>query len=304
MTAQGRLFGKDLFRKDKNVVKRIEKLTRDIAVLEAKIEDIKSGAIYRNAFEWRFEFPEVLDEKTGEFTGFDIIIGNPPYGVKVETKAKELFKKQFADVHMRTPDTYIYFISQAFRLTGRKCLANFIVPNNLFYQNENEKARQLLLDKRLVAACNLGDNIFGDANVPTCVFVAENQSTQEYKFNYADYRDWNGDASRLFLREQMKEMEAAKVYSLPGRVFGVDTESVTILEKVREMSVSIDEVAEEMASGISTGGDKVFRMPKQKAEELSLEKGLLRPVLVGGEIDRYLVENTNNVLIYTTKKVS
>ncbi|MCW3109620.1 MAG: type restriction endonuclease [Segetibacter sp.] len=29
-----------------------------------------------NAFEWRFEFPEVLDDE-GDFAGFDMVIGNP-----------------------------------------------------------------------------------------------------------------------------------------------------------------------------------------------------------------------------------
>ncbi len=35
-------------------------------------------AIYRNAFEWRFEFPEVLNDE-GDFIGFDLVVGNPPY---------------------------------------------------------------------------------------------------------------------------------------------------------------------------------------------------------------------------------
>ncbi len=38
----------------------------------------KYNAVFGNAFEWRFKFPEVLDEE-GQFKGFDVIIGNPPY---------------------------------------------------------------------------------------------------------------------------------------------------------------------------------------------------------------------------------
>ena len=40
--------------------------------------DQKMKTLYGNSFEWRFEFPEVLDEE-GSFTGFDAVIGNPPY---------------------------------------------------------------------------------------------------------------------------------------------------------------------------------------------------------------------------------
>lgn len=40
-------------------------------------KQIEENKIYKNAFEWRFEFPEVLDDE-GNFIGFDVIIGNPP----------------------------------------------------------------------------------------------------------------------------------------------------------------------------------------------------------------------------------
>ena len=57
---------------------KVEKLNKQIKSLEADIEAIKNNKIYENAFEWRFEFPEVLDDN-GDFRGFDIVIGNPPY---------------------------------------------------------------------------------------------------------------------------------------------------------------------------------------------------------------------------------
>ena len=58
--------------------KQVKTLTADIQKLEAEIEEIKSNRIYENAFEWRLEFPEVLNDE-GDFMGFDCIIGNPPY---------------------------------------------------------------------------------------------------------------------------------------------------------------------------------------------------------------------------------
>ena len=40
--------------KKKTLQKRIDEL-------DAKVDEYKNAAIYNNAFEWRFEFPEVLD---------------------------------------------------------------------------------------------------------------------------------------------------------------------------------------------------------------------------------------------------
>ena len=64
--------------------KKVNKLNNEIDKLTVEIEDIESGKIYKNALEWRFEFPEVLNN-AGDFVGFDVVIGNPPY-----INAKEL----------------------------------------------------------------------------------------------------------------------------------------------------------------------------------------------------------------------
>jgi hypothetical protein len=57
-----------------------------------------------------------------------------------------------------------------------------------------------------------------------------------------------------------------------------------------------------MASGISTGGDKIFRIPKEFAEQNNFEQEILKPVLVGGEIDKYKIQDTSHCLIYSYKK--
>lgn len=46
--------------------------------LNDEIEGIRNNKMFVGAFEWRIEFPEILDD-TGCFIGFDCIIGNPPY---------------------------------------------------------------------------------------------------------------------------------------------------------------------------------------------------------------------------------
>ena len=58
--------------------KKVNKLTVEIQNLESLLAEIKNNRIYENAFEWRFEFPEVLNND-GDFVGFDVVIGNPPY---------------------------------------------------------------------------------------------------------------------------------------------------------------------------------------------------------------------------------
>lgn len=64
-----------------------KKLRKQLVQIEKEHEDIKNNKIYEHSFEWRFEFPALLD-KEGKFIGFDIIIGNPPYGAKLSSVEK------------------------------------------------------------------------------------------------------------------------------------------------------------------------------------------------------------------------
>src|SRR5690554_520871 len=77
MTQQQQLFEMSA-KEQKAWNKRLEDLTKQTNKLEAEIEEIKANKIFENAFEWRFEFPEVLNDD-GDFVGFDVVIGNPPY---------------------------------------------------------------------------------------------------------------------------------------------------------------------------------------------------------------------------------
>ncbi len=147
LTIQGRLFGKDKFKTDKKIVKRIEKLSNDIAKLDAHIEDLKSGALYKNAFEWRFEFPEVLDEKTGDFTGFDIVIANPPY-VRVDDISDLLRDKYklFYKTSIGKYDLYYLFFEKAFSICAPESMCVFISPNKFCAADSANKLREILFE--------------------------------------------------------------------------------------------------------------------------------------------------------------
>ena len=73
---------------------KIAKLNEERATLENQIEEIRANKLYENAFEWRFEFPEVLDDK-GDYIGFDAVIGNPPYNANGVGKGGGVLWKDF-----------------------------------------------------------------------------------------------------------------------------------------------------------------------------------------------------------------
>ena len=69
------LFDEKVSKKEKEKLKELENKVKSS---QSKIEEIKTNTNYKESFEWRFEFPELMNDK-GDFIGFDGIIGNPPY---------------------------------------------------------------------------------------------------------------------------------------------------------------------------------------------------------------------------------
>lgn len=232
--------------------------------------------------------------------GFDIVIGNPPYGAKLTKDEKTKFKALYSDVHMRTPDTFNYFISKSFTILKQNGVLSFIVPNNLLFQNENTKTRELLITQNyLKRVVNLGDNTFDNADVPTCIFVAIKKQKDNYFIAYSDNRKETLETIDLF--KAQKQLLSSEVKDVPDMVIGVSSSGVKIMKDIEAVSYKVDDIALEVASGISTGGDKIFRIPKQFAIENNFETEILKPVLVGGEIDKYKLQNTEHVLIYTAR---
>lgn len=280
--------------------KRIKELQKRYAEKQKELPEKQTSFNYQNAFEWRFEFPTLLDEQ-GRFMGFDIIIANPPFGAKLSEWEKATYKKEYADVHMRTPETFCYFISRAFRLAKTGAIVTYIVPNNMFFQNENVNTRSLLLfSNQLIRAINLGDNTFENADVPTCIFIAQKRHVEDYYVKYSDYRKYN--IKDIDWDKNIEQIAIDKIKSIPAYVLGISNNDIDILDTIRQNGITIDSLAEEMASGISTGGDKIFKLDAQQVRDFNIEKNILQKVLVGGDIDKYTITYRYDYLIYTTRE--
>jgi adenine-specific DNA-methyltransferase len=132
---------------DRQLIADHKKAVDLLTKLETEREDIVNNKIFENAFEWRFEFPEVLNDD-GDFVGFDVVIGNPPYGryLGLDEKVKEHLK--FRNIYGPTGDIAEFFI----RLVSSGLLRehytfSFIVPKGLSYVSSWSEVRKILLEK-------------------------------------------------------------------------------------------------------------------------------------------------------------
>ncbi len=115
-----------------------------IRALRKKLDDALSGGEYQNAFEWRFEFPEVLDDE-GNFLGFDCIIGNPPYMQVKKGLYSSIFYPFSEAKDVGKQNTYKVFIELGFNLVRQKGLISLITQSSIMCDKSAQFTRELLL---------------------------------------------------------------------------------------------------------------------------------------------------------------
>ncbi len=115
-----------------------------IRALRKKLDDALSGREYHNAFEWCFEFPEVLNDE-GDFLGFDCIIGNPPYIQVKKGLYSSIFYPFSEGKDIGKQNTYKVFIELGFNLTKQKGLISLITQSSIMCDYSAQFTRELLL---------------------------------------------------------------------------------------------------------------------------------------------------------------
>ncbi|GAA7377054.1 class I SAM-dependent DNA methyltransferase [Helicobacter pylori] len=262
---------------------------------------------FNNSLEWRFEFPEVLDDE-GNFLGFDCIIGNPPYIRQEQIKPlKPLLEKQYKDFYNSSADIYTYFFALAYHLLKEKGFNAFITSNKYARAKYGAKLRELLLKKTtIVSYMELNAlKVFESAAVDTSImsFIKQTPS-KESRFKYYEPTPNDGNnlksAPSLLMRQNALSTESfifanATLLDLRDKMEGVGT-------PLKDWDIQIN-------YGIKTGANEAFIIPTEKRdailnacktqEERERTERLIKPILRGKDIKRYSYEWAGEYLINT-----
>lgn len=183
----------DLFegdKKSKKEQKKIKKTKKKIGTLEEELEELENATFYDQAFEWRFEFPEVLDED-GNFTGFDAVIGNPPYlrPRNVPMRLKAYYRDNY-EVSQNQIDLYHFFIEHSTNILREGGSLSLIVPN-AFLANENcKKLRKFILENTSIElVVDSRESIFSEANVDVAIITLANKLKNKSNSNYLEIEE-------------------------------------------------------------------------------------------------------------------
>ncbi len=259
------------------------------------------------ALEWRFEFPEVLDDE-GDFLGFDCIMGNPPYIRQEQIKdLKPLLQKQYQDFYNSTADIYTYFFALAYHLLKEKGFSAFITSNKYARAKYGAKLREWLLKKTtLVSYMELNAlKVFESAAVDTSIMSFIKQPPlKESEFKY--YEPTPNDKNDLKSARSLSMRQNA--LSTESFIFANAT-LLDLRDKMESVGTPLKDWDIQINYGIKTGANEAFIIPTEKREEIlnacktqeerERTEGLIKPILRGKDIKRYSYEWAGEWVINT-----
>lgn len=289
------VFASELTEKE---LKAKEKLEKEINDKQVEIQQLKDNPIYANAFEWRFEFPEVLDDK-GNFIGFDVVIGNPPYlNFKMYSQEdRSVFKEDFKTIFDGKADIYYYFFEQGLRALKPNGIMSYITSRYWVEAEFGKKLRSSIANDSSIAEIIDFKNvtIFDGVGVKTSIAsIVKAKPTDEHKFalKYIDSKkittvDIEDFTSITINNEDIKHNDKW--------VFGDESE-LGVYKKIKTNTVLLDDIAD-CKQGILTGYDKAFVI--EKSNDLDLPDENLKPWLKVGDVFKYYFEiREDRKLIY------
>jgi hypothetical protein len=284
--------------------KKVTKLNNEIDKLTAEIADIESGRLYDNALEWRFEFPEVLNDD-GDFVGFDVVIGNPPYIRQEEIKELKLTLQKSYQCYTGVADLFVYFYELGLNLLKPKGHLTYISSNKYFRAGYGEKLRQLLGDSTTIY--NLID--FGDFPVfeeaiayPSIITLSKNKS----KNNQLQALSWDEtkkqDIARFATVLEQDGLIIAQENLKPDGWRLESSQILDLLAKLRNAGKPLGEYVEgRFYYGIKTGFNEAFVIDRATRDRLinkhPSSAEVIKPFLRGRDVKRWCVDFAEQYLI-------
>ncbi|EPY8115147.1 DUF7149 domain-containing protein [Campylobacter coli] len=284
-------------------------------------------------FEWRFEFPEILDDD-GNFKGFDLIIGNPPY-IK-ENDNKDLFTNtKKLRTYQGKMDIWYHFVGRGFDMLKNNGYLAFIATNNWVTNSGAKKLRNIVLEEsQILSLVDFSSfMVFDSASIQTMIMsFQKTKPPKNYEFHFAKITTQTPiyeDVINLLKNEKTQNNEILSINLTPKKFIDktlnfTKSDYEELFNKIqkygkfyleeREVAQGIvpnpdiitkRNISDEMVSKGIKVGDGVFVIEKDFLNVCEYEKKYLKPLYEVEHFGKYYFnKNNSKQLIYTTKNNS
>lgn len=264
---------------NKQLFKDLEKATANFKKLEEERDDIETNKIFENAFEWRFEFPDVLNDN-GDFIGFDVIIGNPPYinFANLPETEREYYNK--FELYKNKTDLYAFFVGLGAKIKNQQGFICLIIPHTWVSTTSFLPLRKLLLDQiNLMSIVELDFGVFKDAYVKTVIIQTDNKPKSKIRL-----LDKNFVLKVEIPKETIQKDEELKINLTWNPI------KHNIYTKIKNDAIKLGDIVH-FSRGIKTSNDNRFLFNENNGKDYY-------KVIRGRNIKAYKIDYDNEYIWY------
>lgn len=237
-------------------------------------------------FLWHTYFADVFEQG-----GFDIVIGNPPYGVSI----KDDYRKAVVTSWGNVPDyeIYYYFIVLAAPLLKEKGIMSYIIPNTFLFNTFAKHFREMLVEKWNVLEildCTKFP-IFESAVVRNAINLFQKDSEGSKKVGYRNTANVTSFSDLLEREREFMTVESLLTMNQNwGLAYFLPTSIRNVVNLISSSPLAVKDVFPEISQGL-IAYDKYKgqseEIIKSRAYHSFVYKDGLKKWLWGEDVTRY-----------------
>jgi predicted type IV restriction endonuclease len=247
----------------------------------------------------------------GKVSGFDAVIGNPPYVRQelLDALQKNYFQKKYRMYHGMA-DLYSYFFEKGIALLNPDGLFGIIVANKWMRANYGEPLRKWFKKQDIKEIIDFGDlPVFQGATTYPAIIIAapassyrKNETIEVTNVKTLDFRSLQDYVFKNNSSTNKNNLEDA------GWNLGSETEQL-LLKKLHATGIPLAEyVKGKIYRGVLTGLNEAFVIDEETKKKLIKEDKksaeVIKPFLAGKDIRRYQIPESKKYLIFTKRGIN
>lgn len=299
---------------DKNIKCGNSLIGRDSSLQMRLLDDDDKDRL--NAFDWQAAFPTIMNSGR-----FDAVIGNPPYVRIQTTHANDLdYYQSHYESAVGNYDLYCLFVERGLHCLSQKGRLGFILPHRFFKSDYGEGLRKVITRKAglQVIVDFDGYMVFESASINTCILILSAETSREVSFAKAKFTELSqsevgsllsGNLSGSSYSFETGAIDVSHLSAAPWVFIRRSEES--IWKKLDSIRPRLGNIATDIFQGVKTGADAIYTCEVVKDtgslwrvrflaenQELSIEAQLMRRLIKGGEMKRFVIAPTQRGILF------